>query len=423
MKHIQYKSFLNELFPSYVQIMPQTTDVFEIDLAWNEFQNLKTEQEIIDRSAYIQEINGKKTNHYSICNAKDMSDYDGKSIFTRSFFEANKYASNYGTHGFFPYRGKFHPQMIKALINIMGLTTDDVLLDPMCGSGTACIEASMMGLSAIGVDISPFCVMMSKVKSNSLGSDLQLSWFESDIASIVDYFETIYPKDSSIDRFVQMPFSKIISRSSEALVYNVQAFLLLVYLDAMGYARRRKNKCTKDVFDEVLGKYCVTHNRWIKTRDELSLSIGQSSFQISDIQNLQLTDDSVDGIITSPPYSFAIDYADNDKPQLDYLGIDTSELKSKMVGLRGETKKDRISNYLLDMECAIQEMRRVLKKGRFCTIIIGSNAIQTGGIRLEEEIRRFATRYNLHLIMEMIKPIKGIQNTMKEEFIQIYQKN
>lgn len=423
MKFIQYKCFLEELFPSYVQIMPQTTDVFEIDLAWNEFQNLKTEQEIIDRSAYIQVINGKKTNHYSICNAKDMSDYDGKSIFTRSFFEANKYSSNYGTHGFFPYRGKFHPQMIKALINIMGLTTDDVLLDPMCGSGTACIEASMMGLNAIGVDISPFCVMMSKVKSNSLGSDLQLSWFESDISSIVDYFETVYSKDSSIDRFVQMPFSKIISRSSEALVYNVQAFLLLVYLDAMGYARRRKNKCTKDVFDEVLGKYCVTHNRWIKTRDELSLSIGQSSFHISDIQNLQLTDDSVDGIITSPPYSFAIDYADNDKPQLDYLGIDTSELKSKMVGLRGETKKDRITNYLLDMESAIHEMRRVLKKGRFCTIIIGSNAIQTGGIRLEEEIRRFATKCNLRLIMEMIKPIKGIQNTMKEEFIQIYQKD
>ncbi|MDD2230525.1 MAG: DNA methyltransferase [Candidatus Cloacimonetes bacterium] len=423
MNHIQYKNFLDELFPAHLRVMPQTTDVFEIDLAWNEYINLKTEQEIIKRSAYIQSVNGKTTNHYKICNSRDMSEYKGKSIFTRSFFEANKYSSNYGTHGFFPYRGKFHPQMIKALINIMGLTTDDILLDPMCGSGTACIEASMIGLNSIGVDISPFCVMMSKVKSNSLGSDLQLSWDESYVSLMVDYYETIFPKDSSIDRFVQMPFSKIISRSSESHVYDVQTFLQLVYLDAMGYARRRKNKCTKDVFGEVLEKYCVTHNKWIITRDELSLSLGQSNFHVSDIQDLPLNDDSVDGIITSPPYSFAIDYADNDKPQLDYLGIDTGELKSRMIGLRGETKKEIINNYLLDMEHAIYEMRRVLKKGHFCTIIIGSNAIQTGGIRLEEMLRIYASQCNLTLIMEMIKPIKGIQNTMKEEYIQIYQKS
>jgi len=75
------------------------------------------------------------------------------------------------------------------------------------------------------------------------------------------------------------------------------------------------------------------------------------------------------------------------------------------------------------MEHAIYEMRRVLKKGHFCTIIIGSNAIQTGGIRLEEMLRIYASQCNLTLIMEMIKPIKGIQNTMKEEYIQIYQKS
>ena len=35
------------------------------------------------------------------------------------------------THGLFPYRGKFHPQLIRALLNILKVKKGDVVLDPM----------------------------------------------------------------------------------------------------------------------------------------------------------------------------------------------------------------------------------------------------------------------------------------------------
>jgi len=49
-----------------------------------------------------------------------------------------------------------------------------------------------------------------------------------------------------------------------------------------------------------------------------------------------LPNESVDCVITSPPYSFAIDYVENDKDQLEFLGYDTKELKNKLIGLRGK---------------------------------------------------------------------------------------
>ncbi len=85
------------------------------------------------------------------------------------------------------------------------------------------------------------------------------------------------------------------------------------------------------------------------------------------------------------PYSFAIDYVDNDKPQLEYLGVDTNVLKKKMIGLIGGTKQERVKNYFEDTKKIIGEFHRVLKPGKCVVIVIGSNEIQTGGIRHEVE--------------------------------------
>ena len=86
-------------------------------------------------------------------------------------------------------------------------------------------------------------------------------------------------------------------------------------------------------------------NSFIQARDKLKLKIGKARFEIGDTRNLTLGDNSIDAIITSPPYSFAIDYAENDRPQLEYLGYDVSSLKEEMIGLKGKSKNEKLSNY------------------------------------------------------------------------------
>jgi hypothetical protein len=68
-------------------------------------------------------------------------------------------------------------------------------------------------------------------------------------------------------------------------------------------------------------------------------------------------------------------------------------------------------------------MYRVLKKVKYAVIIIGSNDIQTGGIRLETKIEEMAIKLGFNLDKKIVKPIKGIKNTMKEEYILFLRKN
>ena len=81
---------------------------------------------------------------------------------------------------------------------------------------------------------------------------------------------------------------------------------------------------------------------------------------------IPLDDGSIDGVITSPPYSFAIDYVENDKAQLGYLGCDVDDLRSGMIGLRGRKKSERLKNYFEDMESVFKEEKEL---GRFVQVV------------------------------------------------------
>jgi DNA modification methylase len=139
--------------------------------------------------------------------------------------------------------------------------------------------------------------------------------------------------------------------------------------------------------------------------------------------------DSVDGIVTSPPYSFAIDYIKGDAPQLQYLGYDVKALRDTMIGLRGKGLKNQVYAYTEDMNRVLSEMARVLKPDRYAVVIIGSNTVQlekvmnATGLRLEDELVKIGERHNLHLVQRFERPIEGIQNVMRSEHILFLKKH
>ena len=58
------------------------------------------------------------------------------------------------------YRGNWAPQVPRALM-LMYTRPGDVVLDPMVGSGTTCVEAKLLGRNCIGVDINYDAVMLA----------------------------------------------------------------------------------------------------------------------------------------------------------------------------------------------------------------------------------------------------------------------
>jgi DNA modification methylase len=390
------------IFPRSYELLPNTSEVFELEFAFFEY-NLLTSDEIIQRGAFFKSVDSIPTHHYMICSNNSPLIWEGRSEITKSYFKEGNFSTGYATHGLFPYRGKFHPQLIKGILNILKILPGEVVLDPMCGSGTLNVEASMIGIDSIGIEKSPFCVLMSKVKYEALKVSESLL---SSINKNSDKHYRVLMKNK------KLPIDYAFNNGFDA----GKAITLLAFLDAMGYARR----CSKSIdvlFPSVLKRYVGQINSFIKVRDRLNIKLGNARFEIGDARSLPIEDNSIDAIITSPPYSFAIDYAENDRPQLEYLGYDVIKLKDEMIGLKGKSKKDKIINYFEDMNKVLSEMYRVLKRDKYAVIIIGSNDIQTGGIRLETKVEEMAIKLGFILDQKIVKPIKGIQNTMKEEYI------
>jgi len=382
------------LFPNGFELLPSVTEIFELEFAYYESKIL-SRRELIKRGAYFKSIDGI---------------FENRSKSTISYFMNGIYSTGYATHGLFPYRGKFHPQMIKALMNILGIKEGETVLDPMCGSGTLNVEAALIGINSIGIDKNPFACFMSKVKLESLSLSLEL------------LNEMLRNSRETINEFLTTKQVKEELLFAEDKESKIKRLFLLAFLDAMGYARRTTKSITQ-LFPQVLNRYIKQVRSFLIISRKLNLKLGKGKIEFGDARDLSMIKDaSVDGVITSPPYSFAIDYAENDRPQLEYLWFDVDKLKNEMIGLNGRSRKEKLQKYFDDMSKVMSEISRVLKAGKYAVIIIGSNDIQTGGIRLENKIKEFGMVYGLNLVREIRKPIKGIRNTMHEEFVLIFRK-
>ena len=70
-------------------------------------------------------------------------------------------------HNFHPFPAKFPPQLPRKFIKEL-TSSNDVILDPMVGSGTTILEASLLGRRGIGFDIDPLALLISQVKVKRL---------------------------------------------------------------------------------------------------------------------------------------------------------------------------------------------------------------------------------------------------------------
>jgi hypothetical protein len=429
-QRIKMPELAKELFPEGYELVPGTNQIYELEFALGEYRSLSPSG-LVARSAYFYRVNGQETNHYRICADSALYMDESSSARLKSFFQAYRFKTSYATHGLFPYRGKFHPQLIKAIMNLMGLQKGETVLDPMMGSGTTNIEASLIGIDSLGIDASPFCRLMTQTKVDAMSMDLK-EFLEcaKNPTEIFDYYNSRVKQRSLIgeEKEVACSFTK------DSELFNL---FLLCYLDAVGYARRRKNKNPRELFPIVLHRYIQALTNFVTIKNKLGLELGKATIIEGDARNLRnlnadkiktIGDETIDGIVTSPPYSFAIDYVEGDRLQLEYMGYDTKELRNRMIGLRGSGLKNQVQNYLLDMDTVTAEMSRVLRRGKYCTVIIGSNTMQLEralaglGIKLEDELVKISEKHNLTLSKRVIRPIEGIRNTMKTESILFFQK-
>lgn len=75
-------------------------------------------------------------------------------------------------HRLHPYKGKFIPQLVEYFLDKhinthkkeIFFKEEDIILDPFMGSGTTLVQSSELGLHSVGIDVSDFNCLISKVK-------------------------------------------------------------------------------------------------------------------------------------------------------------------------------------------------------------------------------------------------------------------
>lgn len=390
--------------PPKVKLFDDVSFIYEAQLARMELEAWWDKPgEFRKRAAYFEEVGGEKSYHYYISGIK------GKGQIGRT--------NQYLTHWYYPYKAKFHPQMIKAILNFMGLHDGQTVLDPFCGSGTTLVEAKTVGVNSVGTDVDPLCILMAKVKTDLLDlSATQLK--EVNLKQAFEYFNS-RPSSQSLENFMTdeaVPDQGIL-RGLDQRVYN---FYLLTYLYALSdftyiqgdiWAHFQKN--AKLMIEGI--------TQFDKLKTELKFEFGKVDAKDGDARFLDKVVDKVDGIITSPPYSIAIDYIGQDLHALEYLGVHPEGLRDKVVGLKGKGD-ERIRIYHDDMQLAFHSMFNVLRSGGYCATVIGDPTYDGQKLKLSEAYVKMAKEAEFDHVALIKRPILGGFARLRYEYVLIFQK-
>jgi len=329
--------------------------------------------------------------------------------------------NQYLTHWYYPYKGKYHPRLVRATFNIIGLRFGQTVLDPFVGSGTTTLEAHIFGLNSVGFDISPVCVIMSKVKISagevaeiiSQYRDLAITAMKKEIDKIPKSSKQLQLQKLTLNSDTNF-YKQFLDTIEDKRVRDFYLLAQLIFASDRGRRSRDFGSFAKNLDNMILSAHDLTET---ENRIKQDRSLGKSDIQIANATSLPLKDESIDAIVTSPPYSIALNYMENDKYALKELDINIDKLSNLCIGVRGQ-KERRLEFYEADMEKCYAEMYRVLKYDSKCVLVIGEAKYKT----IEHALDYCKNSLGFTVLENLPKKIFGLYNTISDEKVIFLQK-
>lgn len=264
----------------------------------------------------------------------------------------NKRCLRYGPHGVHEYRGKFFPQLVKALINMADISGHGVVVDPMCGSGTTLVESVLAGHKAFGLDYNPLSVLMARTKCAVLSvspedligtyhivRDKLVSRGMHSHKQNLRYFSSLPEADKSylrkwfseqvlldLDEIAQLLVALEAGPISDLMKLSLSNILRTVSWQKDDDLRVRKEvrlDADIDPLKEFLEEMGRTVRMVLAFLYQNRASLGSFDIQEGDARSADKLwkDGSADIVITSPPYATALPYLDTDRLSLVYLQL------------------------------------------------------------------------------------------------------
>jgi len=301
----------------------------------------------------------------------------------------------------------------------------DVVLDPMCGSGVVPFSAQKLSRRAYGRDIDPLAVLLTRSLCAQVSAK-RLTEFCDDVLdearkktrgvrTAARYIRALPEEDKVFlrywfpERAVIQLFAlarAIFRRKRSQFAVPASAVLSSVIISrgagasyAMDLSRSRphkvKTKIPRKPFDIWVDK-ATAFSKFFSASESAPLV---AEIARGDARALDISDGSVDAVITSPPYLDAIDYLRTSKFSLIFFGAHLDvlrQIRGESIGTRvglapsilpmplerlvarrvaDQSRAPLIRRYLHDLRKALVETARVLRPGGVALYVLGPSIL------------------------------------------------
>lgn len=314
-----------------------------------------------------------------------------------SFSNVPEYLRTKHVHRLHPYLGKFIPQLVEIFLRKY-FKSGQFILDPFVGSGTTLIEANLLGMDSIGVELSVFNTLISDIKTRKYN----IQEVEREIIDILQKIKN-FSKSLTGDKknfsdlktdseylnlwFSDRALKEILYYKNLISDYKNQDMLKIILSRAVRSARLIPHYDLARPTRPIKEKYwCIKHKRYCQPTDEALKFINRYSWdtirRIREFDKMRTTNQiiilqgdsriielpvskKIDGVFTSPPYVGLIDYHDQHKYAYELFGFKNNDkreigpmINGQGVKARGEYKQG-IIDVLKNMNPYLKDKAKV----------------------------------------------------------------
>ncbi|MDY6969229.1 MAG: DNA methyltransferase [Spirochaetota bacterium] len=333
------------------------------------------------------------------------------------------------THCFHPYPAMMIPQIARRLLQKYG-STSKTLFDPYCGSGTSLVEANVRDINAIGTDLNPLARLIAKTKTTPIDIqtlDLYLKDFNdysfnfqfnihNSVSIVIPQFNNI---DFWFNKSTQKKLSLIKKYIDNIKQPEVRNFFLTAFSETVRESsltkksefklvripEEKREEFNPDSFGIMLLK--LSRNKlglleFIKHKQNGSYANIYSFNTVNSVPKNIIPDDSIDIIITSPPYGDSrttVAYGQYSRLANQWMGIkDASDVdKSLMGGVRysynsnfnsehlqetlekidrkDSKRRAEVESFFIDYKNSINNVSKTLKKKGIVCYVVGNRTV------------------------------------------------
>jgi site-specific DNA-methyltransferase (cytosine-N4-specific) len=326
-------------------------------------------------------------------------------------------------HGVHPYPAKFVPALPRAVVEAL-TERGDLVVDPFCGSGTALLEALLLGRRAIGGDINPVAIAVARAKTRRLTPNqlLQINAFAKDVQTLVEDrlaegeplrlpFAWTPPAGRRF-RGLEFWFAPAVAEELAALrdaclrerdpqcraVYMMCFSSIIVAVSAQDsdtrYVRREKQidrGHPVKLFRRKLAQAETALRRFAREASASGEVFAEDARSFT-----YLDDETVALVVTSPPYPNAWSYHLYHQNRILWLDEDPWEFKDSEIGHHRAYSARHGSgadDFLADMAATFAAMRPALRPDATVVVVVGDSIVR-GEIVRNDEVTAAAAEVN-----------------------------